>query len=102
MRFLDRRLAAATSTSGIAAPLHGNIAETAPRDEISPGASACCCPALASIRVVIGAHGQRDHATELLLCGHHYRQSREDLARARATAYDREGTLLDVRTDPGW
>lgn len=102
MRFPDRRSAADLATSAIPAPPHGSAPEPVRRDEIVPGSIACCCPALASIRVVIAANGERDHATELLLCGHHYRQSREALARVGATVYDREGALVDVRCDLAW
>jgi hypothetical protein len=34
----------------------------------------------------------RGHETDLLLCGHHYRASRQALHVAGAAVYDREGT----------
>jgi len=46
---------------------------------------ACCCPAGAMVRVVMPATPARPRETELLLCGHHYRVSRQALAAAMAT-----------------
>ncbi len=45
---------------------------------------ACCCPAKPVVRVVMPPTPARPHETELFLCGHHYRVSREALASARA------------------
>ncbi len=45
---------------------------------------ACCCPARPVVRIIMPATPQRPHPTDLLLCGHHYRVSREALAAARA------------------
>ena len=46
---------------------------------------ACCCPANPVVRVIMPATAARHHRTELLLCGHHYRVSRQALAAANAT-----------------
>ena len=46
---------------------------------------ACCCPAHPVVRVVMPATAARPHRTALLLCGHHYRVSRQALAAANAT-----------------
>jgi hypothetical protein len=46
---------------------------------------ACCCPANPVVRVTMPATAARPHRTELLLCGHHYRVSRQALAAANAT-----------------
>jgi hypothetical protein len=46
---------------------------------------ACCCPANPVVRVIMPATAARPHRTELLLCGHHYRGSRQALAAANAT-----------------
>ena len=46
---------------------------------------ACCCPANPVVRVIMPATAARPHRTELLLCGHHYRVSRQALAAANAT-----------------
>jgi hypothetical protein len=45
---------------------------------------ACCCVARAVVRVVLPPAPGRPHETELLLCGHHYRVSRDALAAAHA------------------
>ena len=54
---------------------------------------ACCCPAPPAVIVLIPAndgHGQVD----LLLCGHHYRQSRRALAASGAALADLKGEPL--------
>jgi hypothetical protein len=64
----------------------------APDDIIGPAKtpvdaadSACCCPAKAAVRVSIPPTPGRPRETDLLLCGHHYRASRQALAAAGAT-----------------
>jgi hypothetical protein len=46
---------------------------------------ACCCSARAMVQVIMPPSPPRPHTTELLLCGHHYRVSRQALAAAGAT-----------------
>ena len=46
---------------------------------------ACCCPARPAVRVIMPPSAARPHKTDLLLCGHHFRASREALKRAQAT-----------------
>ena len=46
---------------------------------------ACCCPATPVVRVVMPPTQARPHSTDLLLCGHHYRVSRQKLAALGAT-----------------
>ena len=46
---------------------------------------ACCCPATPVVRVVLPPTSVRPHPTDLLLCGHHYRVSRQRLAALNAT-----------------
>ncbi len=46
---------------------------------------ACCCPATPVVRVVMPPTPTRPHPTDLLLCGHHYRVSRQKLAALNAT-----------------
>jgi hypothetical protein len=46
---------------------------------------ACCCPANPVVRVIMPATAARPHRTELLLCGHHYRVSRQALDAVGAT-----------------
>jgi hypothetical protein len=36
----------------------------------------------------------REHSTELLLCGHHYRESRSALAAAGAAVFDAQGVPI--------
>jgi hypothetical protein len=45
---------------------------------------ACCCPAMAAVQVIMPPSPARPDETELLLCGHHYRVSRQILEAARA------------------
>lgn len=40
---------------------------------------ACCCPAHPVVRVIMPPVTGRPHSVDLLLCGHHYRVSREAL-----------------------
>jgi hypothetical protein len=49
---------------------------------------ACCCPARPVVRVIMPPTPGRPHAVDLLLCGHHYRNSRQILATAGATVCD--------------
>ena len=53
----------------------------------------CCCPAKPVVIVIMPPAPGRAHQTDLLLCGHHYRVSRQALAAAGATA-------VDITTDP--
>jgi len=39
----------------------------------------CCCPSLPVVRVFMPATPARPHTVDLLLCGHHYRVSRQAL-----------------------
>jgi hypothetical protein len=52
---------------------------------------ACCCPAKPVVVAVMPPAPGRAHATELLLCGHHYRASRQALTAAGATVFDGAG-----------
>jgi hypothetical protein len=45
---------------------------------------ACCCPAQPVVRVIMPPTPQRRHSVDLLLCGHHYRVSRQALTAAEA------------------
>ena len=56
-----------------------------------PAGSACCCPAKPVVQVVMPPTTTRPRQTELLLCGHHYRGSREALAAANATVTELPG-----------
>ena len=57
---------------------------------------ACCCAAKTAVRVTMPAGPSRPHSTELLLCGHHYRVSRQALAAAGAVVRELPGTPADV------
>lgn len=56
----------------------------------------CCCTARPAVAAMMPPSASRDHATELLLCMHHYRASERALAAAGATVIDRQGRVLRV------
>lgn len=59
----------------------------APQDDMTQAARedrACCCPAQPVVRVIMPPTARRPRSVDLLLCGHHYRLSRQALATARA------------------
>ncbi len=56
---------------------------------------ACCCPAMPVVRVVLPPTQTRPHPTDLLLCGHHYRVSRQRLAALNATVQKLPGISGD-------
>jgi hypothetical protein len=68
-----------------------------PWDDVLPGSPAeyedraCCCPAYPVARVVMPPTAERRHSVDLLLCGHHYRVSRQALAAAGARIEDVPG-----------
>jgi hypothetical protein len=62
----------------------------------APADRACCCPAKAMVRVTMPPTQARPHETDLLLCGHHYRASRDTLAAAHAVVRALPGTCPDV------
>ena len=62
---------------------------------------ACCCPAQPAVIVVVPPRGQRLTATDLLLCGHHYRVSKAALAASGATILDMRGDALEGDDWPG-
>jgi hypothetical protein len=55
---------------------------------------ACCCPARPAVIAVRPSTASRPHPTDLLLCGHHYRVSRQALAAAGAAIFCLDGTVL--------
>ncbi len=55
---------------------------------------ACCCPAKPVVVAVMPPAPGRDHPTDLLLCGHHYRASCLALLAAGATVYDAAGRTV--------
>ena len=52
---------------------------------------ACCCPAQPLVRVIMPPTAERRHSVDLLLCGHHYRVSRQALVAAEARIEDLPG-----------
>jgi len=67
-------------------PLDESLPTSTRRDD-----RACCCPAQPVVRVIMPPTAQRRHAVDLLLCGHHYRVSRQALAAAGARIEDLPG-----------
>jgi hypothetical protein len=61
-----------------------------PQDDLLPDSRiwredrACCCPGQPVVRVIMPPTPERRHSVDLLLCGHHYRVSRQALAAAGA------------------
>ena len=49
-----------------------------------PDDRACCCPAQPLVRVIMRPTSRRRRSVDVLLCGHHYRISRQALAAAHA------------------
>ena len=49
---------------------------------------ACCCPGRPVVITIMPPAAARPHPTDLLLCGHHHRMSREVLAAAGAIVMD--------------
>jgi hypothetical protein len=54
----------------------------------------CCCTARPAVVVLMPPSAGRPHATDLLMCMHHYMASRERLAAAGATVADATGQIL--------
>lgn len=63
---------------------------------VAPGERSCCCPSRPSVRVVLPPTSQRDHVVDLLLCGHHYRESRQAFAGMGAPVFDASGALISA------
>jgi len=55
---------------------------------------ACCCPARPAVIVIMPPGPGRPYPTDLLLCGHHYRASRQALAAAGAGTFSLDGAPL--------
>jgi hypothetical protein len=80
-------------------------ATTQPGPAAGPSGGACCCVAQAVVRVVMPPTSGRPDVIELLLCGHHYRLSRDALVATHATVSELPGSAADVAAwfddDPG-
>jgi hypothetical protein len=68
--------------------LHDDTIDASSQVVLGP---ACCCPAKPVVRVIMPATAARRHSTELLLCGHHYRVSRQAFDAAGATVAELPG-----------
>jgi len=55
---------------------------------------ACCCPARPAVIALLPPGPGRDHSTDLLLCGHHYRRARHALDAAGAAILDETGRAV--------
>jgi hypothetical protein len=55
---------------------------------------ACCCTAQPMVKVLMPPVRPGGEPVDLLLCGHHYRESKSALLTAGATAFDKDGELL--------
>ena len=104
---LSRRQAAGGEAEAMDAKFtHQSASNDAlPAERVSAGFSAdsaglagraCCCTAGAAVQVTMPQGPSRRHSTELLLCGHHYRVSRQALAVAGAVVRELPGTPADV------
>jgi hypothetical protein len=58
----------------------------------------CCCSARPAVVAVMPPVPGRPHQTDLLLCGHHYRASRQALAAAGATVIGIDGSPVTGST----
>jgi len=67
------------------------LQETLPASPTRIEDRACCCPAQPVVRVIMPPTARRPHSVDLLLCGHHYRVSRQALAAAEARIEDLPG-----------
>lgn len=61
---------------------------------IRKASRACCYPAEPVVVAVMPPGPGRDHATDLLLCGDHYRASRWALLAAGVAVYDKVGNAV--------
>ncbi len=61
---------------------------------------ACCCPAKPAVIAVIPPAPGRPHPTDLLLCRHHCRVSREALQAAGAVVLDMAGAPVEAGAWP--
>jgi hypothetical protein len=63
-------------------------------DTLRMASRSCCCSARPAVIDIMPAAPGRGHETDLLLCGHHFRTSRDALQVAGAFVYDRAGTPI--------
>ena len=79
---------------------HGGMAHGDLPKRVTPqpwlAGCACCCPAWPAVRVIMPATAGRPHETDLLLCAHHYRASRQALDAAGAVVVEFPGQDEDT------
>ena len=78
--------------AGESAPESGSTAPREPRPLSAPEGRedrACCCPARPVVQAIMPPER---HSVDLLLCGHHYRVSRQALAAAGARIFNLSGS----------
>ncbi len=56
----------------------------------------CCCPARPAVIAIMPPAPGREHRTELLLCMHHFRVSRDALRAAGAVAVDLDRKIISA------
>jgi hypothetical protein len=81
MKPIFQHAGAGPSAPGYSSSVHDS---TGPVSRDWPQDQACCCPAQPVVRVIMPPTPKRPHSVDLLLCGHHYRISRQALAAAGA------------------
>jgi len=59
-----------------------------------PADRSCCCSAPPAFTVVVSRSLPKPHSVDLLMCGHHYRQSRVALAALGALVFASDGHLV--------
>ncbi|HEX6453552.1 MAG TPA: hypothetical protein VF060_29315 [Trebonia sp.] len=62
-----------------------NTAESRPLSETALLSRSCCCPSRPVVQVIMPPVPDRPHETDLLLCEHHFRFSRQALAAVGAS-----------------
>jgi hypothetical protein len=60
---------------------------------------ACCCSARPACIAIMPPANGREHDTDLLLCGHHYRVLRQALAAAGAYVLDEQSRRIALQAD---
>ena len=65
---------------------------------VSDPDQACCCPARATVRVIMPPTPNRPNETDLLLCGHHFRVSWRALAAQHARVSKLGGSRVTALT----
>lgn len=97
MRFPRSERGGATqsgSPRGTASP----ASDWQPLEPLPTTQPACCCSAHPVVQVLIPSAVPGREPADLLMCGHHFRASREALEVAGAAAFDADGGLVLPRS----